>query len=117
MLGHYPMAGWLGEEHGPRLRREVGDQTRLRKTPMLVFRPDEALRSAERIERLLEAASRDASGSASGGTGGGSASGGTGGGSASGIASGGTGGGSASGSASGIASGGTGGGSDSEPPA
>ena len=51
------------EEHGPRLRREVGDQTRLRKTPMLVFRPDEALRSAERIERLLDAASGDAGGS------------------------------------------------------
>lgn len=44
------------DEHGPRLRRAVGDQTRLRKTPMLVFRPDEALRSAERIERLLDAA-------------------------------------------------------------
>ena len=44
------------DEHGPRLRRAVGDQTRLRKTPMLVFRPDEALRSAARIERLLDAA-------------------------------------------------------------
>lgn len=44
------------DEHRPRLRRAVGDQTRLRKTPMLVFRPDEALRSAARIERLLDAA-------------------------------------------------------------
>ncbi len=43
------------EEHARRLRREVGDQTRLRRTPELVFRPDTVLRSAERIERLLEA--------------------------------------------------------------
>ena len=42
------------EEYGQRLRRAVGDRTRLRKTPMLVFRPDTVLRSAERIERLLD---------------------------------------------------------------
>ena len=42
------------EEHASRLRRAVGDQTRLRRTPELVFRPDTALRSAERIERLLD---------------------------------------------------------------
>ena len=42
------------EEHASRLRRAVGDQTRLRRTPELVFRPDAALRSAERIERLLD---------------------------------------------------------------
>lgn len=42
------------EEHSPRLRRAVGDQARLRKTPMLVFRPDTVVRSAERIERLLD---------------------------------------------------------------
>ena len=41
------------EEHARGLRRTVGDQTRLRRTPELVFRPDAALRSAERIERLL----------------------------------------------------------------
>ena len=42
------------EEHASELRRTVGDQTRLRRTPELVFRPDTALRSAERIERLLD---------------------------------------------------------------
>ncbi len=42
------------EEHAGELRRTVGDQTRLRRTPELVFRPDAALRSAERIERLLD---------------------------------------------------------------
>ena len=42
------------EEHASELRRNVGDQTRLRRTPELVFRPDAALRSAERIERLLD---------------------------------------------------------------
>lgn len=42
------------EEHAGQLRRAVGDQTRLRRTPELVFRPDAAIRSAERIERLLD---------------------------------------------------------------
>lgn len=42
------------DEHARRLRREVGEQARLRRTPELVFRPDTVLRSAERIERLLE---------------------------------------------------------------
>ena len=42
------------EEHARHLRRTVGDQTRLRRTPELVFRPDTVLRSAERIERLLD---------------------------------------------------------------
>ena len=42
------------EEHAGYLRRTVGDQTRLRRTPKLVFRPDAVLRSAERIERLLD---------------------------------------------------------------
>ncbi|MYK73129.1 MAG: 30S ribosome-binding factor RbfA [Acidimicrobiaceae bacterium] len=42
------------EEHSRGLRRIVGDQTRLRRTPELVFRPDTVLRSAERIERLLD---------------------------------------------------------------
>ena len=35
-----------------RLRRVVGDEARLRKTPELQFRPDTALRAAERIESL-----------------------------------------------------------------
>ena len=42
------------DEHRGRLRRAVGDQTRLRKTPDLQFRADVTLRSAERIEALLE---------------------------------------------------------------
>ena len=42
------------DEHARRLRRAVGDQTRLRRTPELVFRPDTVVRSAERIERLLD---------------------------------------------------------------
>ena len=47
------------EEHAGHLRRAVGDQTRLRRTPELVFRPDTVLRSAERIERLLDGAGVD----------------------------------------------------------
>ena len=48
------------EERASELRRTVGDQTRLRRTPELVFRPDTALRSAERIERLLDGMDGDA---------------------------------------------------------
>ena len=48
------------EEHARGLRRAVGDQTRLRRTPELVFRADAALRSAERIERLLDGTDRAA---------------------------------------------------------
>ena len=47
------------DEHAVRLRSAVGDQTRLRRTPELVFRPDTALRSAERIERLLDTMAAD----------------------------------------------------------
>ena len=47
------------EEHASQLRHAVGDQTRLRRTPELVFRPDTALRSAERIERLLDSMTGD----------------------------------------------------------
>ena len=47
------------EEHAGHLRRTVGDQTRLRRTPELVFRPDTVLRSAERIERLLDGTAVD----------------------------------------------------------
>ncbi len=45
-------------EHAGGLRRAVGDQARLRRTPELVFRPDAVLRSAERIERLLDSHGR-----------------------------------------------------------
>ncbi len=41
------------QEHTRRFRREVGAQTRLRRAPELQFRPDDTLRSAERIESLL----------------------------------------------------------------
>ena len=41
------------EEHGPRLRRAVGDEARLRKIPALRFRPDASVRTGERIEMLL----------------------------------------------------------------
>ena len=41
------------DEHAGRLRKAVGDQARLRKTPALQFRADAVLRSAERIETLL----------------------------------------------------------------
>ncbi len=41
------------EEHGPRLRRSVGQQAHLRKTPKLVFKPDEVIRAAEHIEDLI----------------------------------------------------------------
>ena len=39
--------------HRGRLRRAVGDEARLRKIPDLRFRPDTALRAAERIENLM----------------------------------------------------------------
>lgn len=48
------------EEHAGGLRRKISGQTRLRRTPELVFRPDAALRSAERIERLLDGSDRAA---------------------------------------------------------
>ena len=41
------------DEHRGRLRRAVGHEARLRKTPELDFRPDTALRAAERIESLI----------------------------------------------------------------
>lgn len=41
------------EEQRSRLQRAIGDRTRLRRTPPLVFRVDEAVRSAERIEDIL----------------------------------------------------------------
>ena len=39
--------------YAPRLRRAVARQAHLRKTPELVFRADEVLRAAERIEMLI----------------------------------------------------------------
>ena len=39
--------------HRVRLQSAIGRQIRARKTPILEFRPDEVLRSAERIDQIL----------------------------------------------------------------
>jgi ribosome-binding factor A len=39
--------------HRRRLQAAIGRQIHARKTPVLVFRPDEVIRSAERIEEIL----------------------------------------------------------------
>lgn len=41
--------------HRVRLQSSVGRQVRAKKTPILEFRPDEVIRAAERIERILRA--------------------------------------------------------------
>ena len=41
------------EEHRRALQRAIGRQIHARKTPVLEFRPDDVIRSAERIERIL----------------------------------------------------------------
>ena len=40
-------------EHRVRLQSSIARQIRAKKTPILVFRPDDVIRSAERIEELL----------------------------------------------------------------
>jgi ribosome-binding factor A len=40
-------------EHRIRLQAVIAKQVRARKTPILEFRPDDVLRSAERIDRIL----------------------------------------------------------------
>ena len=40
-------------EHRARLQSSIGRQIRAKKTPILDFRPDHALRSAERIDDIL----------------------------------------------------------------
>ncbi|MFM8267841.1 MAG: 30S ribosome-binding factor RbfA [Ilumatobacteraceae bacterium] len=40
-------------EHRVRIQSAVGRQVRAKKTPVLSFRPDEVIRAAERIERIL----------------------------------------------------------------
>jgi ribosome-binding factor A len=42
-------------EHRARLQSSIGRQIRAKKTPILDFRPDVALRSAERIDDILRA--------------------------------------------------------------
>jgi ribosome-binding factor A len=36
-----------------RLQSIVGKEVRARKTPILIFKPDQTIRAAERIERIL----------------------------------------------------------------
>ncbi|MDE0699692.1 MAG: 30S ribosome-binding factor RbfA [Acidimicrobiaceae bacterium] len=48
-----PAAAEAFDEYVGVLRRAVGSQARLRHTPLLEFRPDTVLRSAERIEDIL----------------------------------------------------------------
>ncbi len=43
-------------EHRVRIQASVGRQVRAKKTPILSFRPDEVIRTAEHIERILSAA-------------------------------------------------------------
>ena len=43
------------DEHRIRLQSSVGRQVRAKKTPILSFRPDEVIRSAEHIDRILAA--------------------------------------------------------------
>ena len=40
-------------EHRRALQRAIGRQIHARKTPVLEFRPDDVIRTAERIERIL----------------------------------------------------------------
>ncbi|MEM8748556.1 MAG: 30S ribosome-binding factor RbfA [Actinomycetota bacterium] len=42
-------------EHRVRLQSSIGRQIRAKKTPILDFRPDPAIRSAERIDEILRA--------------------------------------------------------------
>ena len=44
------------EEHRRRIQSSINRQMRTKKTPVLVFRPDDVIRSAERIEDILRGA-------------------------------------------------------------
>lgn len=48
------IVGVLGE-HRPRLQASINRQMRAKKTPILQFKPDESIRSAERIDEILRA--------------------------------------------------------------
>jgi ribosome-binding factor A len=50
--GDGEIATALGQ-HRVRIQASVGRQVRAKKTPILTFRPDDAIRAAERIERIL----------------------------------------------------------------
>ena len=49
--------------HRVRLQGAIGRQIHARKTPILQFRPDEVIRTAERIERILRDVSAEPPGS------------------------------------------------------
>src|SRR5262249_10516857 len=40
-------------EHRPRLQKAIGRQARIKRTPLLEFRPDEVERSAARVEDVM----------------------------------------------------------------
>ena len=44
------------EEHRRRIQSSINRQMRTKKTPVLVFRPDDVIRSAERIDDILRGA-------------------------------------------------------------
>lgn len=48
-------------EHRVRLQASIGRQIRTKKTPILQFRPDAVIRSAERIDEILRADRADSS--------------------------------------------------------
>jgi ribosome-binding factor A len=52
---HDPEIAEAFDEHGGKLRHHVATQSKLRRAPILEFRPDLALRSAGRIEDILRA--------------------------------------------------------------
>ena len=43
------------DEHRVRLQASIARQIRAKKTPILDFRPDDVIRSAERIDEILRA--------------------------------------------------------------
>jgi ribosome-binding factor A len=43
------------ESHRRRIQHSINRQLRVKKTPVLVFRPDDVIRAAERIEGILRA--------------------------------------------------------------
>ncbi|MGZ0218686.1 MAG: 30S ribosome-binding factor RbfA [Acidimicrobiales bacterium] len=52
---HDPEIAEAFEEHGGKMRHHVATQSKLRRAPILEFRPDVALRSGGRIEEILRA--------------------------------------------------------------
>lgn len=59
------------DEHRVRIQGAVGRQARLRRTPHLVFRPDEVTRGAERIDGILARLDREGAAAGDGEAGGG----------------------------------------------